>query len=173
MAAYTTPHSYHQPLSPGYGSNNSFYQASPYSLPNLHPSQSYQSSPSHNMPAYVVDAHRGTVRSTSGAPVIYQTPSGHQYYPSVRDYAYSDGGRRRRSSSVGHGGHHSSSYYPPPSRSHRSNSHSRSPREYPASSPSHRRSHSHSRQPVYYEAPHHSHRTSSRRPSVSYVCPFL
>jgi len=158
MSSHTTYHQPHQ------GYNNSYYQSSPYSLPNLQRQPSYQSSPSRNMPTYYIDSRRSSSRSghSPNPPVLYQTSSGHQY-PASRDYAYADGGRRRRSSSVGHGGHYSSSYYPPPARS----SHSRSPREH--SSSHHRRSSSHSRQPQYLDAPHHSHhRSSSRRPSVSY-----
>ena len=156
----------------------SYYPQQPtynYQVPYNSPYQSpytYPSSSSHNqMPTYYVDSRRSTSRSHSkhNPPVIFQTPSGHQYYPTARDYAYSDGGRRRRASSVGHGGHYSTSYYPPPSRSARSNSHGRSSRDYGTSS-SHHRSHSHSR-PVYYESSHHGggyH--DGRRPSVSYVC---
>jgi hypothetical protein len=154
MSAYTTsPYRYNSQLA--------YSQHSPHRQP------PYHSAPATSMPTYYIG--RSSSRSGSGhhPPVIYQTHSGQQYHPSSRDYAYSDGGRRRRSSSVGHGGRSGSSYYPPSARSH----HSNLPTEYSHSTSGHRRSNSSSR-PVIIETSHRrSGSRSSRRPSVSYVCP--
>ncbi|KAI0091977.1 hypothetical protein BDY19DRAFT_927774 [Irpex rosettiformis] len=158
---------------PHYSQPNAYNYQTPYTQPPSHSANAYYSSPPTNpMPTYYIDPRRSSSRSRHGTtPVVYQTPSVQQYYPIARDYAYSDGGRRRRSSSVGHGGHYSNSYYPPASRSSRSHSHSRSPRDYGTSSSGHHRSHSHSRPVVYYETPHHSGTHHDRRPSVSYSDP--
>lgn len=174
---YTTasqPNLYHQPAR--YSQAQSFYQSSPQSLPAV--SHQYSSPGRTTMPTYYIDDKRGrrsSSHSRSNQPVVYTTSAGRHQYPSSRDYAYGDpSGRRRRASSVGHGGHNAA-YYPSTSRSHRSSSQSRSPREYVVSSSSgHRRSQSQSRSPRHYEVPHHSshhHSGSGHHPSVSYVRP--